>query len=126
MDYNNVWSLINKANLSKRAIAKIIGMTGTGFDKMMDNRTMTVEVLEKIAIYFKVPLTTFFSTEDSIHTITAPKASENGCLKCIEKEKRIEDLTREVRKGEEMIEVQGKYIRTLENETQLGKNAKVS
>lgn len=119
MDYNNVWSLINKANLSKRAMAKIIGMTGTGFDKMMDNKTMTVDVLEKVATYFKVPLTTFFSTEDSSLMITAPKASETDCLKCIDKEKRLEDLTREVKKGEYTIGIQDKLI--TEYELQLGK-----
>jgi len=124
MDYNNVWSLINKAEKSKRSMAKIVGMSGQGFSKMMENKTMTIEVLEKIADHFKLPITHFFDTEDSTITFTAPKASETGCLKCIEKEKRIEDLTREVKKGEHTIEIQDKLI--VEYETQLGKNAKVS
>jgi len=126
MDYNKVWSLINKDESSKRFMAKAIGMSPFGFNKMMENKTMTVQKLEVIAQHFNKSMAYFFDTEDSIHPLTTPKASETGCLKCIEKEKRIVDLTREVKKGEKMIEVQGKLIRSLENETQLGKNAKVS
>ena len=124
MDYNKIWSLINKDESSKRFMAKAIGMSPFGFNKMMENKTMTVQKLEVIAQHFNKSMAYFFDTEESRFTITAPPVSESGCLQCVEKEKRIEDLTREVRKGEEMIDVQGKLI--AEYELQLGKKEKAS
>jgi len=124
MDYNRIWSLINKDESSKRFMAKAIGMSPFGFNKMMENKTMTVQKLEVIAQHFNKSMAYFFDTEDSIHTFNAPKASETGCLKCDEKEKRIEELIREIKKGEYTIGIQDKLI--VEYETQLGKNVKAS
>ena len=124
MDYNNVWSLINKAEKSKRAMAKIVGMSAQGFNTMMDNKTMSVDVIEKIANHFKLPLSYFFDTEVPNITTVEPKVTETGCLKCIDKNKRIEELTKELKNREYIISVQEDLIN--EYKTQLGKNVKAS
>lgn len=124
MDYNKIWSLINKDESSKRFMAKAIGMSPFGFNKMMENQTMTVQKLEVIAQHFNKPMAYFFDTDDRVVTLSEQKVTEYNCLNCIEKQKRIEDLTREVKKGEHTIEIQDKLI--AEYESQLGKNAKAS
>jgi len=124
MNYNKLWSLINKQELSKSAAGRIVDMSPQGFISMMENKSIKVSTLEIFCNYFNVPISCFYEEDDTQLTINEPKASETGCLKCIEKDKRIEDLTREVKKGEYTIDMQGKLI--AEYETQLGKNAKVS
>ena len=71
-----------------------------------------------------MPISYFYEQDDTQIAINEPIISETSCLKCIEKEKRIEELTREVRKGEHTIEIQDKLI--AEYEMQLGKNVKAS
>jgi len=53
-----------------------------------------------------------------------PEVKIFSCKDCIEKEKRIDELTRDVKRAEHTIGIQDKLI--VEYETQLGKNAKVS
>ena len=124
MNYNKLWSLINKQELSKSAAGRIVDMSPQGFISMMENKSIKVSTLEIFCNYFNVPISYFYEEDYTQLTINEPKSSETGCLKCIEKDKRIEDLTREVKKGEYTIDMQGKLI--AEYETQLGKNVKAS
>lgn len=65
-----------------------------------------------------------YNTGEVLRKTDDPEAKIFSCKDCIEKEKRIDELTREVKKGEYTIGIQDKLI--VEYETQLGKNAKVS
>ncbi len=59
--------LLNK--VSDRGMGRILSMSGSGYGNMMKRKTMTVEVLEKIAEFFDVPVEHFF-TEEGKNTVT--------------------------------------------------------
>lgn len=66
MNYSKVWILLRSETDSERQMARIAGMSPSGFKSMMDRQTMTVETLEKIAVYFKKPLHYFFDIDANI------------------------------------------------------------
>ena len=124
MNYNKLWSLINKQELSKSAAGRIVEMSPQGFISMMKNKSIKVSTLEIFCKYFNVPVSYFYEVGDEVIAVNEPKVTEYSCLNCIDKEKRIEELSLEIKKGEYTIGLQDKLI--VEYETQLGKNAKVS
>lgn len=99
MDYDKLWSMINKAGLTKSASANIVGMSHTGFVYMMERKTMTVEALEKFANYFNVPISSFFESGSEIasqfehgkNTVEESPAIYS-CSNCISKQKEIDAL----------------------------------
>lgn len=94
MDYDKLWSLINKSGVSKSAAAKIVGMSHTGFVYMMDRKTMTVEALELFCKYFGVSIATFFESSPKIYKVDDQvlkvEESKGGyCTACAAKDKLI-------------------------------------
>jgi len=61
MIYSNIRVLQSKNKLSNDDMGKIIGLTGVGYAKMVNNRTCTVAYLEKIAEFFSMPISYFYS-----------------------------------------------------------------
>ena len=114
MDYNKIWTLINREKLSKSAAARIAGMTHQGFKYMMDRRTMTVGALEKYANHFKIPVSHFFELHesDSVVRVEEPEIQFYNCKNCEEKDRTIEAQRK-------TIDIQERYIASLEE--QVGK-----
>lgn len=114
MDYNKIWTLINRDKLSKSAAARIAGMTHQGFMYMMDRKTMTVDALEKYANHFKLPVSHFFELNDTdlVERVEEPMTKLYRCKSCEEKERTIQAQR-------ETIDIQDRYITTLEE--QVGK-----
>jgi transcriptional regulator with XRE-family HTH domain len=113
MDYNKVWSLINKENLSKRAAAKIANMSPGGFNPMMENKTMSVKTLELLASYFKKPISYFF--EEEILVVEDSKNSYSSCRKCAERDGMIKLLEKQAQDREKLISRLYKEIGSLKN-----------
>lgn len=97
MNYNKLGELQTKKNVSNREIAKELEISDTGYKKMIENQTLTVKVLEKLADFYKVSISVFFddkplslypeNNEMRIVEDYLPK-----CKACEEKDKRIFDL----------------------------------
>nr|WP_321357219.1 helix-turn-helix transcriptional regulator [uncultured Draconibacterium sp.] len=111
MNYDKVWSLFNSENLSKRGMARVAGMSPSGFESMMDKKTMTVETLEKIAKYFKKEVHYFFDTSDRYTYVGSnqdipeePKITTYSCPDCIKKENTIKDLRKTIALQDELLE----------------------
>lgn len=104
MDYDKLISLMNKENLSNRAMAKIVNMTVGGFIPMLKNKTMKVETLEKLANHFQKPISYFFEdTEDLSDQLQDPNGVYFTCVKCSEKDGMIKILERQSKQKEELI-----------------------
>lgn len=78
MDYKKVWSLLRSETDSERQMARIAGMSPSGFKSMMERETMTVETLETIAKYFRKTLNYFSDTESYTYVSDNSKESENS------------------------------------------------
>ena len=120
-----IFWLINSGQVtSQEDLAHRLGNTEYLLSQITKGRRpLSIKFIKKLCTEFNELNPDYLLTEDAPMLLcNVPKELASGaCLKCIEKDKRIEDLTREVKRGEEMIEVQGKLIRSLENETQPGK-----
>lgn len=102
MDYDKIWSLININGLSKRKFALSIGMTGQGFNTMMQSKSIRVDTLEKICEVYNKPMSYFYDSpnlelakydnNDTINLSNEPKVTRYSCSDCIEKENMIKDL----------------------------------
>jgi transcriptional regulator with XRE-family HTH domain len=60
MNYEKLRELIKKENLSQNQMAKNFGMSAPGYKEMLEKKSLKVKNLEKIADYFKVPVSYFF------------------------------------------------------------------
>lgn len=118
MDYNKIWSLINKENLSKRAAAKIANMSPYGFNTMMDRKTMSIETLEVLAKYFNVSMCYFFKEEqeDDISLLNDGKADYNSCRFCRDKDVEIQLLNKQLKTVGEKNEKLIKEVGALEHQ----------
>lgn len=81
MDYRKIENIYSKKGLSLTGLAKKIEMSPSGLYRSIENETLQVKVLEKIADVLEVPVTVFFE-EDHIDNKTARiLQSENEFLK---------------------------------------------
>lgn len=60
MNYEKIELLLQQKGVRKMEFYGSINVTHAGFSKMIKNKTITVETLERIAAYFKVPASSFF------------------------------------------------------------------
>jgi transcriptional regulator with XRE-family HTH domain len=106
MNYKKLNDLIRENNLTQNKAAAAFGVSSPGLREMIDNKTMKVETLEKIAKYFNVPVSYFFD-EDPCNELNEPPATYNKaqiiCPLCAEKDRIInllemhrDDLRREL------------------------------
>lgn len=66
-------------NLTYRAMSDITGMSPTGFKQTIDNKSLKVDTLMKIAVYFNKPISFFFDeSPESIDSIAAEPSEEYG------------------------------------------------
>lgn len=111
-DSDKVFSLINKNENSLSGFALKIGMSHTGLKAALNNKSLGVKSLIKIAVYFNKPIEYFFTTdngnvlnEPEADFKAAKKASTFSCIDCIEKQKQIEDLRGALADKEELLEL---------------------
>lgn len=64
MIYSKIKKLLTEENLSVPQLAEKIGMTKGGLYAAIENNTLSVKTLEKIAEVFNVPITSFFEDEN--------------------------------------------------------------
>lgn len=60
MIYNKIEEIRKEKNISKTEFYKAIGMSTTGFLQMVENNSMKITTLEKIAEVLNVPISIFF------------------------------------------------------------------
>lgn len=74
LNYDLIWSEINKRELSQRKVAAAIGMSPSGFKSMMDNQTLTVKQLENLSEFLNVNPQNFFEKSDFQFLVSEPGA----------------------------------------------------
>lgn len=83
LNYQKIIDLMKKEKLSMRALADILGMTGTGLGDSINNKTLKVDTLEKIANRFGLPVAYFF---DEMELINSPNTvSKDDYYKLMDK-----------------------------------------
>ena len=65
MDYNKINTLLTDKRLSVPMLADKIGMTKRGLYASLENKTLTISTLEKIAEVLEVPVTVFFESSSN-------------------------------------------------------------
>jgi transcriptional regulator with XRE-family HTH domain len=113
MNYSKIRQLQKMNKVSNREISVVVGLTDTGYGKMLENETCTVSTLEKIATYFKVPVSYFFDLEEKPQAYkpieTKVDVAEDGCPFC-----RLKDDV--IASQKETIETQKETIAALKGE----------
>jgi transcriptional regulator with XRE-family HTH domain len=64
MDYTKIEELVKSKGWTLGGLAEKIGVTRAGFYRTLEQKTMKVETLEKIAQVLDVPVSEFFDTKD--------------------------------------------------------------
>ena len=76
-------------------VARKMQMSSQNFNRLLQAQDVRLSTLEKIAIAIEKPISFFLNTEDNL----AGEADQNysikkiDCLECIEKQKKIDELT---------------------------------
>jgi transcriptional regulator with XRE-family HTH domain len=65
LDYNRIKELLTEKHITMSALSSKSGMSRRGLYAAIDNETLTIQALEKIAEFFEVPITEFFGGADS-------------------------------------------------------------
>lgn len=126
MNYKKLKELVEKENLSQNKAATAFGMSAPGYKEMLENQTMKVETLEKVAKHFNVPVSWFFDEDGN--ELNEPKADykKNCCELCLEKDKLITELHNRIDDKERMIELLTKKETGAANSVQHGQFANES
>lgn len=64
MKYSKIEDLRISNKISIRKMARELEMSDSGYSRMIENETCSVSVLERIANYFKLPITYFFDEKE--------------------------------------------------------------
>ena len=99
--------MINFQRTPKTELSKFMGIPNTTLIHRINKENLTPNDVEKIAEYFNKPISYFFDKEENEDGVLK-KPSKEECKDCIQKEKKIEELERN------MFELQTKYIKALE------------
>lgn len=78
LNYKKINDLLSDRNVIKNDFYSDIDMTSSGFTKMMELKRMKVETLEKIAMYFKKPISWFFDEEIEYNDINQVAEPQSG------------------------------------------------
>lgn len=100
MNYSKITLLISQHRLKQKEFADIISATPHGVKYKFEFETFTVKDIEKIAEYFKVPISYFW--EDYL-IASEPKVKYETCLECRDKDAIIKLLTSQNKDKENQI-----------------------
>ena len=73
LNYKKISTLVKSIDSSKMEFYKLIDVTPTGFRQTMEKKTMKVDTLERIAIYFDKPISYFFDEVEITSPDMVPK-----------------------------------------------------
>jgi hypothetical protein len=102
MNYSKLRLLHARTQLSDVKFARSIGMTDHGYRKMLDNQTCTVERLETICKVYNIPVAQFFDETSNI--VSEPTMPYGDCRECLRKDGIIETLKDQLQEKEKKIE----------------------
>jgi hypothetical protein len=112
LDYNKIRSSINSGNYKKLELIEFIGLTQSTFYDKLKRKSFTPNELEKIADYFKRPISYYFDREepDSVYEEKANyeinrSVNCTNCPECISKQKEIDALKKALDATEELLEM---------------------
>jgi transcriptional regulator with XRE-family HTH domain len=86
MNYNKLENLVKSHNLDIVAFCTSIGMSKGGYYRMLQDKTLKVEVLERISDVLGVPVGVFFDEEPT----TAPINYQKKYIECLEENSRLQ------------------------------------
>jgi len=107
MNYSKITLLKNKHNKTRNEMAAMVDLTPAGYDKMMRHQTISVKTLEKMASFFKVPISFFFEENNNDDTTRDPDAEYGNCKECLKYEGMLEFLKEKLKECEGRIEHTG-------------------
>ena len=107
LNYNKIHSAINYQRTPKKELSVFMGIANTTLVDRLKKENLTPNDVEKIAEFFGKSIGYFFDKEENEDGVLK-KPSKEECKDCIQKEKKIEELERN------MFELQTKYIKALE------------
>jgi hypothetical protein len=102
MDYSKITLLKNKLRNPRKDLAEILKITVTGLDRKINHQYWSVKDIETLSDYFKVPISYFFGEEFSI--VSEDPDKYITCKDCIRKEGVIEALKDQLQEKEKKIE----------------------
>lgn len=112
LNYNKIESVINGAKISTRKVGEILGIPDATYRNRLKKRNLSPDDIEKLADYFKKPISYFFDREDKPDIAGEdPAEYRRKCLQCEEKDK--------------IIELQNKLLSLYENERGADLNGEV-
>jgi len=119
MDYSKLTEIKNKYKLTIPELALILGYTKSGLIKKINNDTIFVKDIEKLAAHFNLPMDYFFSTNKLSAKDEGVKY--NTCKDCIEHKAIIQELRTEIKEQKEEIALLNREL----GRSQPGERAKV-
>lgn len=109
LNINKIESDFNKQNLTDSDIAKILGKAYTTINnkRKRESNRWTPDEVEKIADFFKRPISYYFDKEES-NLANESSAVYGRCLECERKQKEIDKIR------EERDDIYRRYVECLE------------
>ena len=66
MNYSKIKDELVRQNKTAKDLCNDLGVSEQGFHQMIRNRSMKIDILEKISEYFNVPVAYWFDDDESI------------------------------------------------------------
>jgi len=95
LNYNKIDSSINYQRTPKTAIADYLGIAESTLRSRLERHNLTPDDIEKLADYFKRPMTYFFDREPEEDISKEPEIKYFSCPDCIKKQKELDDIRAE-------------------------------
>lgn len=130
MIYSKIKKLLTDKNISVPQLAEKIGMTKGGLYAAIENNTLSVKTLEKIAEVFEVPIIYFFEKDNEKWTkavlITEVKKLDKKIEELAKRNDEYLDMIRSKRSVLRLIYMNIKYFQDIVNEIDIKKNIKAN
>lgn len=94
---NKIKDLVKFHGITLKHLSNSVGISQTALQNIINNNAISVQTLEKIALYFRVPVDYFFSNEIKYND---PGANKNEVL-----EIEIKYLKKKIKDQEEIIKL---------------------
>jgi transcriptional regulator with XRE-family HTH domain len=112
--YNAIEKIRKDRNISKTDFYKAIDMTTNGYLQMVENNSIKVTTLQKIADVLRVPMTAFFEEDNWLADGTGPLGADTESS--LEKDKGIDRILKQYEglPDGEAMKMMAKHIELLE------------
>ena len=95
LDYDLIWSLINRQGVSIKSLSEFCEMSSDGFSRTLKKQRLTVETLEKISLFFNKHPGYFFGPDPNQNAELLSKINLLNHM--------IEEKTKQLKDKEEII-----------------------